>query len=175
MNPRQTRTRTIKRKLKYVYHLEDIDLSKDDGPPRRRKFGNKSIVKRADSENEEKTAAIAPTDPENLETLENPDTLKNEQEEEEEEESWPDNLSPNEIMSLSISQLVREGKSHELDDLLHSQRYGKMFRQQLNKVDGNGFAPIHYAAKYNQVECTKVILEYKVVLQKNVTKRFKNR
>ena len=72
----------------------------------------------------------------------------------------PDNLSPNEIMSLSISQLVREGKFSEIDNLLHSQKYGKMFRHQLNKVDGNGFAPIHYAAKYNQVDCTKVILDY---------------
>ena len=106
----EIRTKTIKRKQKYIYHLDDIDLSKSDGPPRlKHRFTKERKLDQADSENEEQSAVIKPEEADDDEAGE---------EEEEEGEIWLDSLSHAEIAALSISQLVREGKASHIYKLI---------------------------------------------------------
>ena len=97
---------------------------------------------------------------------ENDDEIDDDSEEIGESESdvefaFLENLSDQEIKNLTLNQLVREGKHEVISELLKNQRYHKFkFHRQLLICDNQGFAPIHYAAKYNQVQCADVILNY---------------
>ena len=58
-----------------------------------------------------------------------------------------------------MSVLIRDGKSEHLKECLYSLEHGSFFREQLLKLDGIKLTPLHYAAKYNQLECTRVIIQ----------------
>ena len=73
---------------------------------------------------------------------------------------WISEADPGEILATDLCQLAREGEAGKIGDLLGHSDYGAKFRKRLFKLDGNGFAPIHYASRYNQVDVVDTMLKY---------------
>ena len=138
---------------KFRYNLENINLEDNpDFEDKIEKHAERQKVK-ADNLEAHKNLAFANQENEDFEDSgsENDEIL--------ESISFLSNLSESEILNLTLNQLVRDGRSQEITELLNNKKYTS-FRQQLLKCDDNGLAPIHYAAKYNQVECADVILNF---------------
>lgn len=162
---------------KYTYNINNLDINKIDKiedleSKRHHQLGLghlKDSIKH-DANTSEIGVPVAPEDAlkNSVDAEKDQDAANNnnnnetefEDDDEEDEEEWLANLSPHEINALSLAQLVREGKAKRIIALLNDKIYKSKFRMQLKKVDSNGLTPLHYAAKYNQVECAYEILNW---------------
>ena len=72
-------------------------------------------------------------------------------------------MAADEIEEIDLFLITRDGNSKLLEQLIYHSRNQRPwidFAKQLNKLDDKGMSPLHYAAKFNQIDCAKVILDF---------------
>ncbi len=52
-------------------------------------------------------------------------------------------------------QFARTGEVDDLRQMLRQKR----FRKEVNRLDDHGMAPLHYAARYNQLDVMRLLVE----------------
>ena len=74
------------------------------------------------------------------------------------------------IHSFTYIQCARDGNVDDLGRLLQSLQYRQKGKQNaVNAKDEKQLSPLHYAARYNQVEAVELLINYKAGLGKVVS------